>query len=80
MLLSLALAAAIGAEDPAPRLAAEAILDGNGAVCLATGYCTTPGPGRGGAPPGGLLYLAVGLVGTGITVLRSERRERPPEP
>ena len=69
MLLPLALAFAVGLTDPAPRLTADAVPGTDGPVCLATGYCTTPG--RGGAPPGGPMYLAIGLVGIGITVLRS---------
>ncbi|MGH7628002.1 MAG: hypothetical protein ACREOF_01140 [Gemmatimonadales bacterium] len=78
MLFPLALALSLAAPDPAPGLAADAVLGTDGGVCLATGYCTTPG--QGGAPPGGPMYLALGLVATGITVLRAERRARPPEP
>jgi len=58
----------------------DALLGTDQGVCLATGYCAAPAPGRGGAPPGGLMYLALGLVGTGIAVLRTERRSRTPEP
>jgi hypothetical protein len=77
MLLPLLLAFAL--TDPAPRLAPNLVLANDGAVCLATGYCTVPEGGRGGPPPG-LMYLALGLVGTGITVLRSDGRARSPEP
>ncbi|MGH7517430.1 MAG: hypothetical protein ACREOC_08165 [Gemmatimonadales bacterium] len=72
MLLPLAVALAL--TDPAPRFAPNVVLATDGLVCLATGYCTVPAGGRGGAPPGGLMYLALGLIGTGILVLRSSAR------
>ncbi len=78
MLLPLAVVLSLAGSDPAPPLTADVVLAMDGAAYLATGYCTTPG--KGGAPPGGPMYLALGLVATGITVLRTERRARPPEP
>ena len=66
MLIPLALAAVLGASDPGP---------GSGLVCLETGYCVAPA-GRDGRAAGGPMYLALGLVGAGVTVLRSERRAR----
>ncbi len=78
MLLPLAFAISVTGADPAPRLAVEVALATDGAFCPATGYCTTPG--MGGAPPGGPMYLALGLVATGMMVLRTERRGRPPAP
>ena len=65
ILLSLALA------GPEAQIATDPLLDGEGGVCLATGYCRTPG--QGAAPPGGIMYLAIGLVGGGVTALRHRR-------
>ena len=58
--------------DPTAPLS-DALLGSEGGVCLATGYCSTPG--RGAEMPGGFMYLALGLVGTGITVLRTQSRK-----
>lgn len=58
-----ALAAALQAGSaPTPSL--------DGAWCL-PGFCPLPAQG---AMPGGLMYLAVGLVWLGIAGLRQERR------
>lgn len=75
MLVSLFLALSAGVA-PVPQLATDALLDSSGGVCLGTGYCTQVGAGRDAAPPGGLMYLALGLVGIGLTVLRTGRPER----
>jgi hypothetical protein len=80
VLFPLSLALAMGATGPFVGLTSDALLGADGGVCLATGYCTAPEAGGGAAPPGGLMYLALGLVGTGIAVLRTERRSRTPEP
>jgi hypothetical protein len=80
MMLPLMLAIATGAGEPARESIAAAVLGSQGTVCLATGYCTTPGPVPGEALPGGLMYLLLGVIGTGVAVLRSERRERPATP
>jgi len=59
----LALMAAIQAGAP--------VLTGaNGEACL-TGFCALPVQG---GMPGGLMYLALGLVWLGVTRLRQERR------
>jgi hypothetical protein len=84
MLLAIVLTGAFAATDPGATRVSDAFLGSEGGVCLATGYCATPGPGRGGAPPG-LMFLAFGLVGTGIMVLRSASvsvgvRPKPPSP
>jgi hypothetical protein len=59
MVLAIALAASLTA--PAEPGAPEAI-------CLATGFCAAPS-----APslPPGLMYLALGLVGGGVALLRA---------
>ncbi len=68
--LILALTAAAGpAEGPS-----DALLTANGGVCLATGYCAVPDRGR--APLAGIMYLALGLVGTGVTVFRGTSNKK----
>ena len=64
LLLTLTLAPPPAVPDP--------VLDAGGGYCLATGYCTS-GPGNSGRPAGPM-YLAIGLVGAGLAVLRRERR------
>jgi hypothetical protein len=59
MVLAIALAASLAA--PGEPGAAEAL-------CLATGFC--PAPAATGLPSG-LMYLALGLVGGGVVLLRS---------
>ena len=72
MTLLLALAAAAAGSVPP---ATPDILGGE-SICLATGHCPAPAPRRG--PPGGLMFLALGLAGTGVTVIRCDRqRSRP---
>jgi hypothetical protein len=79
LLVPLLTLAAAAASRGAP-VAGDAFWMSEGTVCLATGYCAAPGPASSGGPPGGVMYLALGLVGTGLTVLRAERRIRSPEP
>jgi hypothetical protein len=69
MLLPLMLALTAGAGPAAGT--SDGILTADGGVCLATGYCAVPDRGR--APTAGIMYLALGLVGTGVTVLRTGR-------
>jgi hypothetical protein len=56
------------------------IVPGDGGYCLATGYCTGPGSGEHARPPSGPLFLSLGLVGAGASVLRRERSGRPRRP
>jgi hypothetical protein len=45
---------------------------GDAGYCVAAGYCTSR-PGDSGRPAGPM-YLAIGLVGTGLASLRRERQ------
>ena len=73
MLLPLALTLAVGSAGAARSVPADAFFaTDQGGVGL-PGYCTAPGPSQ-SVPPGGLMYVALGLVGTGVIVLRTERR------
>jgi hypothetical protein len=68
------IALSLAAVGPPQAISADAVLAAEGGACLATGYCSLPGPG--GAPPGGLMYLALGLLGTGVTVLKTRKETR----
>ena len=54
-----------------PPAVPDPVLDAGSGYCLTTGYCTS-GPGDSGRPAGPM-YLAIGLVGAGLAVLRRER-------
>lgn len=70
-MLPIAVMLAIAGTDPAPVTVTDPLLERQGGACVATGYCTMPG--RGAVPPGGVMYLAIGLVGTGVTMLRKRK-------
>jgi hypothetical protein len=70
-MLPIAVVLSVAAANPAPATVTDPLLEPQGGVCVATGYCTLPG--RGSVPPGGVMYLAIGVVGTGVTMLRMRK-------
>jgi hypothetical protein len=70
-MLPTAVVLAVAVANPAPATATNLLLERQGGACIASGYCTRPG--RGSVPPGGVMYLAIGLVGTGVTIFRMRK-------
>jgi hypothetical protein len=65
MALLTVLAVSVLAGAPAQS---QDLLAGERSVCLATGSCPAPAPPP--AVPAGLMYVALGLIGSGMGVLR----------
>jgi hypothetical protein len=70
-MLPIAVVLAVAAANPVAATVTDPLLERQGGSCVATGYCTTPGSGS--VPPGGVMYLAIGLVGTGVTMFRMRK-------
>ena len=70
-LIALLVAASLPTADSAVASPREILAGTNGAYCLASGLCP-PGP----APerePAGLMFVAIGLIATGVALRRTPR-------
>ncbi|HEU5170199.1 MAG TPA: hypothetical protein VFU46_06660 [Gemmatimonadales bacterium] len=72
MTLLLAATLALLPAGPQTTAAVSPLLTTDGAVCVATGYCTRARSGEPNRPPAGPMYIAIGLIGIGLASLRRQ--------